>query len=420
MNSKWIGLGLTGILLVSGCGQPAVKPVVKPKQTGTEQTKKRQATDEAYIEQELKRADGMAAQYDYGRAIRIVDRLKTAEAKQKRAEYVAKQAKLIPIKAGTAVPHLFFHSLIAEPKRAFDGDRKEQGYDDYMVTLGEFKRILSGLYKRNYVLVRPTDLAMWKDGQMTETALAFPKGKHPLVLSQDDVNYYEYMTGDGFATTLREHNGQITNTMTGKADGAYDLVPVVDQFVAQHPDFSYRGAKGVLGITGYNGVLGYRSSCAQYGKSAKVERARQAAKATATALKKDGWQFASHTYGHISVGKVSLATIQADTNRYNRDVMPLIGSTRQLIYPYGSDIQDWHGYSGDKYRYLTQKGFRYFYNVDASQHAWKQAGKDYYRQARINVDGIRLRQAIAGKTNVLDSFFDAKTVFDPMRPVLKK
>ena len=58
MNSKWIGLGLTGILLVSGCGQPAVKPVVKPKQTGTEQTKKRQATDEAYIEQELKRADG--------------------------------------------------------------------------------------------------------------------------------------------------------------------------------------------------------------------------------------------------------------------------------------------------------------------------------------------------------------------------
>ncbi|WP_251137240.1 polysaccharide deacetylase family protein [Exiguobacterium sp. H66] len=420
MNGKWIGISLAGMVLVSGCGQHALKPTINGQQSDTEQTQKRQATDAAYIEQELKRADRIAAQYDYGRAIRIVNRLKTAEAKRKQGEYVAKQADLRTIKAGTAVPHLFFHSLIAEPKHAFDGDRKQQGYDDYMVTLGEFKRILSALYERNYVLVRPTDLATWKDGRMTETALAFPKGKKPLVLSQDDVNYYEYMTGDGFATTLKVKNGQITNTMTGKQDGAYDLVPIVDRFVAQHPDFSYRGAKGVLGITGYNGVLGYRSSYAQYGTSTKVDRARQQAKATATALKQDGWQFASHTYGHIAVGKVSLATIQADTARYKRDVAPLIGSTRQLIYPFGSDIQNWHGYSGAKYRYLTQQGFRYFYNVDASQHAWKQAGKDYYRQARINVDGIRLRQALAGKTNVLDSFFDAKTVFDPMRPVVKK
>lgn len=414
MNKKWMGVSLAGIVLISGCGQQSVGSETKTKQV------EHQAADPSYIRQELKRADFIASQYDYVRAIRIVDRLKTTEAKQKRKEYAAKQANLGTIKAGTSVPHLFFHSLIAEPKRAFDGDRKQQGYDDYMVTQGEFEWILTALYQRNYVLVRPINLATWKDGRMTEKGLPFPKGKKPLVLSQDDVNYYEYMIGDGFATTLKVKNGRITNSMTGKPDGAYDLVPLVDAFVNRHPDFSYHGAKGLLGITGYNGVLGYRSSYAQYGQSAKVEQARQQAKATATVLKKDGWQFASHTYGHISVGKVSLATIQADTDRYNRDVMPLIGSTRQLIYPYGSDIQDWHGYSGDKYRYLTQKGFRYFYNVDASQHAWKQAGKDYYRQTRINVDGIRLRQAIAGKTNVLDSFFDAKTVFDPMRPVLKK
>jgi len=414
MNRKWIGVTLAGIVLVSGCNQQSAVSATKAKQT------ERQATDTDYIRQELKRADFIAAQYDYARAIRIVDRLKTTEAKQKRKEYAAKQANLGTIKAGTSVPHLFFHSLIAEPKRAFDGDRKQQGYDDYMVTKGEFERILTALYQRNYVLVRPTDLAVWKDGRMIEKGFPFPKGKKPLVLSQDDVNYYEYMTGDGFATTLKVKNGRITNSMTGKPDGAYDLVPIVDAFVNRHPDFSYHGAKGLLGITGYNGVLGYRSSYAQYGSSSKVEQARQQAKATATALKKDGWQFASHTYGHIAIGKVSLATIQADTARYKRDVAPLIGTTRQLIYPFGSDIQNWHGYTGDKYRYLTQQGFHYFYNVDASQHAWKQLGKDYYRQARINVDGIRLRQALAKKTKVLDPFFDSKAVFDPMRPVVKK
>ncbi|WP_312194072.1 polysaccharide deacetylase family protein, partial [Exiguobacterium sp.] len=246
-----------------------------------------------------------------------------------------------------------------------------------------------------------------------------PKGKQPLVLSQDDVNYYEYMEGDGFAKNLKVKDGKIVNEMVGKPDGAYDLVPLVDAFVQSHPDFSYKGAKGLLGITGYNGVLGYRSSYNQYGHIKQVETARKQAKQTAVALKQDGWQFASHTYGHIWVGKESVTTIRADLKRYKQDVAPLIGKTTQLIYPYGSDVGDWHDYSGEKYRLLNDSGFRYFFNVDASQHAWKQVGPDYFRQARINVDGIRLRQAVAGKTSVLDPFFDAKKVFDPARPERK-
>jgi hypothetical protein len=45
------------------------------------------------------------------------------------------------------------------------------------------------------------------------------------------------------------------NTVTGD----YDMVPILEKFVAQHPDFSYRGAKAVLALTGYNGLLGYRT-----------------------------------------------------------------------------------------------------------------------------------------------------------------
>ena len=46
--------------------------------------------------------------------------------------------------------------------------------------------------------------------------------------------------------------------------GAYDLVPLLDEFIEEHPDFSYRGAKAVLAFTGYNGILGYRTA-ASYG-----------------------------------------------------------------------------------------------------------------------------------------------------------
>ncbi|MUN56108.1 polysaccharide deacetylase, partial [Kocuria koreensis] len=40
------------------------------------------------------------------------------------------------------VSHLFFHSLVADPKRAFDGDDEAKGYLDYMVTIDEFKKII--------------------------------------------------------------------------------------------------------------------------------------------------------------------------------------------------------------------------------------------------------------------------------------
>ncbi len=100
----------------------------------------------------------------------------------------------------------------------------------------------------------------------------FTKRKTPARVSQDDVNYYEYMEGDGFAKNLKVKDGKIVNAMVGKPDGAYDLVPIVDAFVQSHPDFSYKGAKGLLGITGYNGVLGYRSSYNQYGHNKRSKR----------------------------------------------------------------------------------------------------------------------------------------------------
>ena len=35
------------------------------------------------------------------------------------------------------VEHLFFHPVIAYPEQAFDGDHMSDGYDDWMVTVGE-------------------------------------------------------------------------------------------------------------------------------------------------------------------------------------------------------------------------------------------------------------------------------------------
>ena len=43
------------------------------------------------------------------------------------------------------VEHLFFHPVIAYPEQAFDGDHMSNGYDDWMVTVDEYNKILQSV-----------------------------------------------------------------------------------------------------------------------------------------------------------------------------------------------------------------------------------------------------------------------------------
>ena len=42
--------------------------------------------------------------------------------------------------------------------------------------------------------------------------------------------------------------------------GAFDLVPILEEYIQEHPDFSYKGARAVIAFTGYQGILGYRTA----------------------------------------------------------------------------------------------------------------------------------------------------------------
>lgn len=372
-------------------------------------------------EELLEEARRQAAQYDYDAALETVAELEGDAAEEVRADVEEEQGQVREWPDNATVPHLFFHSLIVDPERAFAPGPSAQGYDDYMATLDEFEAVLESLHERGYVLVDPHDLATMKDGVMAENPILLPEGRKPLVISQDDVSYYEYMAGDGFATDLAlDDDGAVTSTYVdadgGVHHGAYDLPTVVDAFVAEHPDFSYRGSKGVLALTGYNGVLGYRSSPSQYGDVEATRKAQAEAKEVAAALADSGWEFASHTWGHIGMTDSSMARIKRDAELWDAEVRPILGDTDLLIYPFGADISGVPAYAGEKYRYLKSLGFDYFFGVDATRTHWVQRTDDYLRQARINVDGLTMRAELDGRRDVLGDFFDVEDVFDPARP----
>lgn len=392
----------------------------------------------------LDQAARLAAGYDYQGAVQLLQGYEAysevPEMERRVTEYTRMDSMLVSYPEMDSITHIFFHSLIVDPARAFDGDFTEGGYNQYMTTVDEFKAILQSMYDRGYVLVTPYDIAYeTTDAGGTHFVygdIRLPEGKTPFVMSQDDLNYYGYMIGnqngsrdnpvfataegDGFADRIvigedgyptcryMESDGTVTT-------GDYDLVPILERFIQEHPDFSYHGARAVLGVTGYEGVFGYRTKPAYeaaLGSTAYQEEVREA-KEVAQCLREHGWILASHSYAHPAYGELSSEEVEIDSDKWKKTVEPIIGPVDIFIYPYGSDIAGVENYSLDnlKFKALYEDGFRYYYNVDGHR-AWCQMGDDYFRGGRRNLDGYRMYY----NPSMLEDLFDVSAVFDSARP----
>ena len=258
-------------------------------------------------------------------------------------------------------------------------------------------------------------------------------------MSMDDLSYYHAYDNYGYAARLvLDENGDVVNEYYDASGemklGAYDYVPILDKFVEEHPDASYKGAKGIIAMTGYNGVLGYRTdetydynhpTCDRHQKKwldahpdFDLETERKDAKAVADAMKANGWEFASHTWGHIRVGDRSLETIKKDTERWKRNVEPIIGETNTLIFAHGQDFYANFGEypsSNEKFQFFKEQGFRIFCTVDSTKYQTF-LGTDYMRQGRRNLDGYRIYKNAIGAQNNVSDLFDASEILDPDRP----
>lgn len=396
------------------------------------------ASDEQAL---LDEANLKAAMYDYDGAIELLKSSSfysgSTSMQNAVAEYENTKASCVEYPLDQ-VTHVFYHTLIKDTSKAFDGDGNEAGYNQVMTTIDEFNKITQSMYDKGYVLVNLHDMASFdENGNLIKGKIMLPPGKKPFVLSQDDVSYYHYMDGDGFASRLIvDENGEVKNEYIEDdgtvSVGNYDMVPLIDEFVKQHPDFSYHGAKGTIALTGYNGVLGYRTDTDYRDKTNLQEDQEKFlndhpdfnydqdvadAKKVAEAMKADGWVFASHTWGHLNVEQRSLEDIKTDTEKWKATVEPIVGPTDIIIFAFGADIGGWQGYEGNaKFDYLKSQGFNIYCNVDSSKY-WVQFGDNYMRQGRRNLDGYRMYYHTDPNGNdFLDDLFDAESVFDKSRP----
>ncbi len=393
------------------------------------------------VEQLIAEADFVAAGYDYAKAIEILkgykDYANTPALTAKVAQYEKQDKQLVTFTSHNTITHIFFHSLIVDTDRAFDGDGDSQGYHSYMTTVKEFNAILEEMYAKGYVLISPYDMAHEAaDGSgFVYGDIRLPSGKKPFLMSQDDLNYYSYMIGtgsginetpifvdtnnDGFANKIVIKDGKPTcEYMDADGNlhyGEYDLVPCLEAFIQKHPDFSYHGARAILGMTGYEGVFGYRTKPsyeAALGSEAYAAEVA-AAKEVAQCLRDNGWILASHSYGHPAYGNISAERVEKDSTKWENTVQSIIGDTDVILYPHGSDIAgaEKYTFNNAKFKALYDDGYRYFFNVDSAIY-WNQLGDNYFRGGRRNLDGYRMYH----NPDLVADLFDVEDVWDDARP----
>ena len=385
-------------------------------------------------------ADKKAATFDYDGAIAILDSFSNearfnefTQLVEKRNEYEEAKKAMVAWSDPSKVAHLSMHHLVAEPARSFADPVYKSTIKYNFITVDEFRAILESLYDNGYILVGMDDIVektVSADGVVTYTAktLYLPAGKKPIMITQthNSPSYLYDNNGDGDTDSITGFANRLVITNSGKLAaeytdrknnqnvGDYELVPILETFIAEHPEFSYHGARATLAVTGRHYLFGYQTNPTIKDKKGADYYEDQVAKATAVAtkLKEMGYDFACYTYGNKRYGELDIASIQEDLKAWKAEVEPILGPVDTLVYALDSDIAEpGIGYSGSKFEALTASGFTYFVGFCEDETPWMNVYGSYVRQGRLTVFGSRL----ISDPGIYEDIFDAVSVKDQNR-----
>lgn len=404
-----------------------------------EQLKEASAQSESRrLEQQGQEADALLAEaaaltrhFDYEGAIKLLetftgDTEEFPEVASAITEYTQAQADLVLWDDPGQVLNLSFQLLIADPQRAYSNATYSHMFQKNFVTTEEFSRILRQLYENGYILISLEDMTT-SDGPVD---LYLPEDKKPLIITQTNVNYNTYLVdgdgdrvadkdGGGFASRMvLDANGNITCEMVdaqgNTVTGAFDLVPILDAFVETHPDFSYKGAKAILSLTGYDGLFGYRTNPAAeatFGTEV-YEEGKSMAMQIAQRLRETGYELACYSYENISYKSSSAAKIAAEMEQWQQEVHPLLDFVNIFVFAQYEDIAgNDTDYSGEKFQVLYNAGFRYFLGFCDGGEPFYSATGNHIRMGRLLVAGGNLK----ANPEWFEGLFDVASVLDPNR-----
>ena len=425
---------------------PNNEPVETPQMVIAREMQEESESEEEALMAVLREADVLAAGYNFEEAISVLNTITGMQSRDERVSearerYEQGESNLVNWVDGD-IPHLCFPTLIYDTAMAFDGDGKAGSYATTMVTCKEFSSILQSLYENNYILIDIHTIAANTTDErgttsMEQLQLKLPSGKKPIVLSQDNLNYASVTNGDGIATKLvLDEEGKVKAQYTDNGGhdvaGDFDFIPILDTFIEEHPDFSFRGARGIVSVSGTEGVFGYdlpssdsSSDTAQTDAAADTsggslagltatsgdsmagltEDQRQIAQIS-KALTDEGWSIACAGWSHKYMNDQTYDLFASEMDDWIENVGSLTGPSDILFYPYGAEVE----YPGQKLDYLLEHGLVYLCGLWGNTD-FRELGDGYMRMTRRFVDGYTLVNA----PSYFTGFFAAGEILDDDR-----
>ena len=297
---------------------------------------------------------------------------------------------------------LSFNTLMAFPEKALgDNNNVSASFDESKITTTEFKNILYELYKNNYVLISINQIIDSKT--LEQIPLKLPKNKKPILLVFDKVSYKSnYQNLGEIDKIIIDRNNNLATYTTKKSIQdrvAYDneFILILENFIKQFPDFSFNGAKGIIFLTGENGILGYNTNHKNASSKYESKRVSEVIKK----LKSLGWQFGCNNYSYKLDSSLSDMEFAKDLSLWNAEVSPLIGTTNLYAYPYGENDEN-----SSKQELLITSGFKIFFECGDPNPIQKVSDTYHFYYYKIN--GKALRE----NTQILDKLFTCEKVYD--------
>lgn len=303
----------------------------------------------------------------------------------------------------TNIEHLCFLPLIAFPEKALDPSNPlYTHYNENRLTPTEFEKILTELHNNNYILIN-LDTAIILSKSQNNSSINLPQNKKPLLLSFDNVSYKNnYQSSGEIGKIILDRNNQIATYSTKRSiqdriSYNNEFITILEEFILTHPSFSFNNARGVMGITGANGVLGYSTNSKKLSSKQDSKRAAQ----VVSKLKSIGWEFACNNYNYTNSNTMPDIEFAKELSLWQNEVKPIIGNTKIYIHPYGINSNN-----STKLQLLIDNNFTIFFNNNNSS------------QITFNDKTIEMSrkfvspETIKNSPDIFSNLFDCKNIID--------
>jgi hypothetical protein len=280
------------------------------------------------------------------------------------------------------VEHLAIRPLTLDTERAKQGPYKTFA-ETGLLTPQEFENLLNELYQKDYVLISGETFMNYPEDY---PQVLVPAGKKPLVLIFDQYQYSTQYRESGSAEQLAYHaetNQFVSRLSANKPETAVenqDCISILENFIAEHSDFSFNGAKARIALTVNENILGYTINEQQtqniikrnaelgledYILTDKTQEEKNKfyqlqsgdLEVVISALLEHGFTFCNGTYSGDDLGSLSLDDLQQNVEQWNAAAKQYVGEVACLVFPGGSHVYN----DEDKLHFLLNSGYCTFY-----------------------------------------------------------